>query len=380
MWVFAVGTCVAILAVCHLGFRAVLDSQYFALREVRIVGVSREVGADLDQLVKQSLGSHASTLGLDLKSLRASLSAHPRLRQVSVEIAYPHALIVRGIERTPVAIVNADGFYLVARDGVVIEQVRPADLRHYNLPYITGIASGDVEVGKKIASAGLARALDMMELLRERNAELYSRFSEVNVSQDPVSQLDNVTARLRGGMEVRFGDANPVEKLPVLDYFIQQQQRAGNDPFGMAYVDLRVPNQIVYLDKLTAAALRSGALDPALGSLGPQPAQSTSSDKSGASSKNADNARVDDTASETPKKNQAARRPTPASVRTEAPAENAPADSAGGAEEADQSQVDSATAKGWRGRLSLPFFSRRHRQAPQPPVLLAPVDSTEHAE
>ncbi len=244
---YVIATLVALVAVVNLAWRALLDSHYFALRDIRIVGVSPRLAEELDAAVRQHLPPNPTTLSLDLQKISSSLAAHPSLRQVSLEIAYPHALLIRASERVPAAILSADGFYLVARDGVAMQRLRPAELRHYELPFITGISPEKIEIGEKVPSAGLSRALEMIELVRERNQDLYSRFSEVSISQDPVSQLDLVTARLRGGMEVRFGNTNPVEKLPLLDFFIQQQRQAGNDPFAMAYVDLRVPNHSLHL-------------------------------------------------------------------------------------------------------------------------------------
>jgi hypothetical protein len=169
--------------------------------------------------------------------------------------------MISASEREPSGIVNADGFYLVDREGFVVERLKPSTLRKHDLPYITGIPADEVQVGEKIYNSAMLRALDLVDVLHERNPELYARFSEVNIGRDPVSHLENMTAHLRGGMEVRFGDRNPIEKLPSLDFFIRQQKDQGADPFAMAYVDLRFRNQIVFMDQATALALKAGVLD-----------------------------------------------------------------------------------------------------------------------
>ncbi len=383
-WVFRLfyllGTLLAIAAVTQAGYRALLDSPYFALREIRVVGLSPALARDIEGLVKDCIGVNPNTLALKVGEIRRRLAEHPRLRNVTVEVAYPHAVVVSGVERTPTAILSADSFYLVARDAVVIERLPPSELHRYELPYITGIPPQAIEVGKKVNSDGLLRSLEMLELLRERNPELYSRFSEVNVAQDPISELDNVTARLRGGMEVRFGETNPAEKLALLDYFIQQQQNAGHDPFAMAYVDLRVPNQIVYLDKVTAAALRAGKTDPLLGSMGTQSAireeDSMQEERSNAIGANPDGEK---SASTSAKKRSAAKTSKEPDSRAQQ----------GSVEENNETRAEEPVFDAneepnrgtrrplWRPQFPLKLFGRKSRQVEEAPVLLAPSDPGE---
>jgi len=379
---YIIGTICAVLAIVHAGYRALLDAPYFQLKEIRISGVSPSLKSELRQLVQEIVGPDANTLSLDIRRLRERIREHPRLKSVTAEISYPSTILIAAVERTPAAIVSADGFYLVSQDGVVIERLRPADLRTYDLPYLTGVPPEKIEIGKRIASAGVSRALDMLELLKKRNPDLYSRFSEVNVSQDPISRTDNVTARLRGGMEVRFGEANPVEKLPLLDFFIQLQQRAGADPFNMAYVDLRVPNQIVYLDRLTAQALRSGAIDPAWGSLG--------GDNSGQAEKGSRSSGSDERA--LPKQDQKeSDSGTPASTqRAKAGKKNTVTENNGaGSESMEQHSsgepliappsIEEEIGRGPRWRLKNPLriFRQRNRESSDDPVILAPAESSD---
>jgi cell division septal protein FtsQ len=369
----------ACTAVAQAGYRAILDSPYFVLREIRVAGVSPALARDIELLVKDSIGEHPNTLALKVHEIRRRLAEHPRLRNVTVEIAYPHALVVTGVERMPVAILSAGSFYLVARDGVVIERLRPSELRRHELPYVTGISEDAVQVGQKVNSAGLMRSLEMLELLRERNPNLYSRFSEVNVAQDPVSELDNVTARLRGGMEVRFGDTNPAEKLALLDYFIEQQQKAGHDPFAMAYVDLRVPNQIVYLDKVTAAALRAGAAEPLLGSMG-SPSLPSDAGELGERRSNQTTDDVVKDAAASPQKTRSATQNTKKTNQDSAKLTSAENASHQGVEQNPQPIVEQDPGpprSSWRPRLPFRFFSRKSKQVEDAPVLLAPSDPGE---
>ena len=154
----------------------------------------------------------------------------------------------------------SNSFSSTAR-GVVMEQVANARVRDFRLPFINGLSPSEVVVAERVYNPSLMRALDLARVLKERNHELYDQFAEINIHRDPSSQIDSLTAQLAGGTEVRFGDSNPIEKLPVLEYFIGMQRQQNIDPFAMAYVDLRFKNQIVSMDKETAWNLARSKYD-----------------------------------------------------------------------------------------------------------------------
>lgn len=366
-------TGVALLAVCQAGHQALLDSPYFKLKEIRVIGLSPAIAHEVQRLVQQKLGEEPSTLAVPVTSIRESLLGHPRLTTVNVEVAYPHTLIVTGSERKPSAIVAADhAFYLVGRDGVVISAIRPTELRDYPLPYITGIPADRVNVGQKVSSAGLARALDMLDLLRDRNAELYSRFSEVHIHQDPITKFENVTARLRGGTEVFFGSSNPTEKLPLLDLFIQQRIKEDRDPFGVAYVDLRVPGQIICLDKMALAKGRIGEPDQPLGKF-PSGDGSVSQSPDSASEQQKAPARAGRRPNQRDKAQGEISENNPQKSSREGSASNEAAVNT--LEQGSQATPDEVEQQPRRPRLPFKFFTKRSRDPMDAPVLRPPVDA-----
>lgn len=367
-------TALALLAISQAGYHALLDSPYFKLKEIRVIGLSPGIASEVQKLVQQKLGDNPSTLALPVAAIRESLLGHPKLTTVNVEVAYPHTLVVTGTERKPSAIVAADhAFYLVGRDGVVISTVRPTELRDYPLPYITGIPADRLNVGQKVSSAGLARALDMLDLLRDRNAELYSRFSEVHIHQDPITKFDNVTARLRGGTEVFFGTSNPSEKLPLLDLFIQQRIKEDRDPYGVAYIDLRVPGQIICLDKMAVGKERIGEPDQAFGKLpsavatGPQSADSAKDEQRAPSRAGRQNNERDKAHAQVSEKNM--QKSTREGSTSSDPALNT---SEQGTQQATPDEMEQQPR---RPRLPFKFFTKRSRDPVDAPLLRPPVDA-----
>lgn len=261
-WVFySTSICLILAAVGHVAYSFMGDVPYFQLAKLKIEGVSEPVRAQLQKLI-ETASSSQSLLKLKTDDIEKKLAgALPRVRELHLEKLYPDTLLVRAQERQPSAIVNADGFYLLDSEGMVLEKLNPANLKNYDFPYITGLEPAEVTVGEKITNTRLYRALDLTRVLKERNNELFARFSEVNLAVDPSSGLDNITALLKGGLQVRFGDKDPVEKLSALELFIMNQQAQKNDPFAMDYVDLRFEGQIVFMDRATAVAAATGVLD-----------------------------------------------------------------------------------------------------------------------
>ncbi|MCX7626321.1 MAG: hypothetical protein N2Z21_08950 [Candidatus Sumerlaeaceae bacterium] len=366
-------TVMALLAVCQAGYQALLDSPYFQLKEIRVIGLSPAFAQEIQDRVRQELGEDTSTLAVPISRIRESLLKHPKLSAVNIEVAYPSSLIVTGNERTPSAIVATDHvFYLVARDGVVLSTVRPTELRNHPLPYITGIPSERLQIGQKVPSAGLSRALEMLELLRERNAELYSRFSEVHVHEDPITEFENVTARLRGGVEVFFGSTNPTEKLPLLDLFIQQRIKEGRDPFAVAYVDLRVPGQIICLDKMAVGKARLGEPDQPLGKL---PSADLSESQSPEIAK--DQQKLSPLATRRTTERDKNRDENFKKSSQKLKEENLGSDEAtiNASEQANQMSPAEEGDRPRRLRLPFKFFTKRSRDAEDAPVLRPPVDA-----
>ena len=284
---YALGMCVILAAIGHASYGFLMDSAYFRVREVRIEGVSEPIRKELDSLVSAHLAGSPSMISLDMDRLRDTIAAHPRVYGVRIERQYPDKLVVHANERSPVAVLSSSGFYLVDNDAVVMEKLKPSGLRDFDFPYITGIPAEDVQVGQAIPGHGITRTLDLIRMLRDHNAEVYAKLSEINAGKDPVSRLENLTAYLKGGMEVRFGDTNPIQRLPALDLYVKHLREKGMDPFKMAYVDLRFKNQIVFMDTAHALAAAAGVLDkvteqtePAAKALKPESASASGNDTS----------------------------------------------------------------------------------------------------
>ena len=61
---------------------------------------------------------------------------------------------------------------------------------------------------------------------------------------------------------MRFGDGNPVEKLPKLEALLRKLEQTGVNPFDdLVYIDLRFGNMAAYMDRATASDVDSHQYD-----------------------------------------------------------------------------------------------------------------------
>ena len=260
---YVCGLALVLAAIGHASYDFFLRTPYFQLTDVEITGVSEPVRAEISGLVDSVLqGGRRNILRVNMNDLTALLQRHPRIRELDLKKVYPNTLVIQASERVPAALLSAgNAIYLIDWDGHVMEQLNNQTIKDKDYPCISGIAGDDVQVGEKIYNPYLYKALDLTHVVKERNPELYAKLSEVQISSDPISHLESITAHLRGGMEVRFGDTNPVDMLPALEVWADTVRTAGQDPYKMYYVDLRFKNRVFHMDRETAVGMQAGVLE-----------------------------------------------------------------------------------------------------------------------
>ena len=257
--IYVVGFLLCLVAIFHASYDFFLRTPYFLINSVEITGVSDPLKLEIQALIDTALQDNRNLLRLNTTSLRRLISRHPRVANLDLRKVYPDRLIIAANEREPAVLLAAgDAIYLLDWEGHVMEQAEPVNLRNVDLPFISGIPSDDVQVGEKIYNPELYKALDLTRVLKERNPDVYSRLSEVQIANDPVSHLESIVAHLVGGMEIRFGDGNPMELLPGLEVWAETVRQKGADPYQMAYVDLRFKDRVFHMDRETAMALEAG--------------------------------------------------------------------------------------------------------------------------
>jgi cell division protein FtsQ len=261
---YGVGFSLVLLAVGHASYDFFMRTPYFQLGKVEITGVSEPVQAEIRELLKATLdGSKRNLLRVNMDTLTELLQRHPRIKELDLRKVYPDTLVIQAREREPAVLLAAgNAIYLVDWDGQVMERLNNATIKDKDYPCISGISADDVQVGEKIYNPNLYKALDLTHVVKERNPDFYSHLSEIQIATDPLSHLESITAIMRGGMEVRFGDNSPVEMLPAFEVWANTVAVKGQDPYKMHYVDLRFKDRVFHMDHDTAVGLQAGVIDP----------------------------------------------------------------------------------------------------------------------
>lgn len=260
---YAIGFILVLAAIGHTSYDFFLRTPYFQLQEIQISGVSEPVRQEIRSLVDgMARKAGSNILRVDMGSLEKLISRHPRIYNLDLHKEYPNTLIIKASERDPAMLLaSGGGVYLMDWDSHVMQRLSSAELKNKDLPYVTGIPSDDVQVGEKVYNANVHQALRLTRVLKEHNPDFYERLSEVQISSDPVSHIESLTAHLKGGMEVRFGDTNPVDALPGFEVWAKTLREQGEDPFDQAYCDLRFKDRIFHMDRKTWLAQQTGVLN-----------------------------------------------------------------------------------------------------------------------
>lgn len=263
---YGVGLILVLAAVAHAAFEAVADAPVFRIQKIRIEGLTGSLRDEVRSTAQSYLAYDSSLLNFDSDRLRELIEKNPLVGDLRFEKHFPDTLVIGAVRREPAALVCAGGFYLVDREGRVLQELDPEDLPKYDFPFFTGLPTENLHRGEKIYSATFHRALELCRLLRERNPELYELVSELNLGGGDSSgsiHEHSLTAHLRGGAEVRLGNRNAAEILPTLDLFLQILKEQKGDLAELAYVDLRYRDRIFYMDRTTYLASCAGVLEEA---------------------------------------------------------------------------------------------------------------------
>src|SRR5690606_12111162 len=98
---------------------------------------------------------------------------------------------------------------------------------------------------------------NLLQVLKARNEQLYHEISEIEIGRDRGSSLETLTAHMKGGLHIRFGDADPVERLPALETMLLKMRGEGVEPFeDLVYIDLGFEGLGISMDKETALLVK----------------------------------------------------------------------------------------------------------------------------
>jgi cell division protein FtsQ len=189
-------------------------------------------------------------LALDLSRVKRNLELVPTIQSVSVERVLPHRLRIRVVEREPIARVNVPrlrpggGFEFIPfqldTEGYVILPMNPYAQRTMTNPpadslaLILGLPANDLQPGKRLESAQLRAALDLLLAFDESPMGGLADVRSIDLSAPDVLRLTTGQS-----IELTFGLRDLDQQLRRCRAIFDAAQRAGK---SIAALDLAVTN------------------------------------------------------------------------------------------------------------------------------------------
>ena len=240
------GFLVAASWVSYRFYYFILRSDYFSTTDLAITPLTLkpEIKREIQEKLDEEKIRGTNLLLLNTAQVRQALETIPKVKSAALNKRYPDKLSVGVTLREMAGILQHDPILAVDHEGVVIEQLSMQHPRILDFPFISGLQLGPLRLGDPIRSETLTRALHLLSCLQNQEPLLFKKVSEVHCDNE-----NGITLLIRGGTEIRFGDGNPIQKMPALETFLQKV----GAPEQFVYIDLRFDGQVPYKPKQEAA-------------------------------------------------------------------------------------------------------------------------------
>jgi cell division protein FtsQ len=211
------------LIVIGLGTWIVLNSAFFDIRDVRVVGARNVSEEDILRLASIQRGTNL--ILLDTGDVAIRLREDPWIRDAFVERDLPTTAVIRVVERRPGGWVEGpDGFAIVSGDGTILE---PADAAPSRLPAI-GSWPGALIPGERVGGLDLT-----LRVTASMAPALLHEVASAGL------EGSDVILQLRAGGSVMFGTPSQIDaKNQAL---VDMLRWAEGEGIAIRSIDVRVP-------------------------------------------------------------------------------------------------------------------------------------------
>lgn len=212
------------LLIVLLALYILLRSPLFEVQDVAVTGNQYLKAEKIVSVSGISIGENI--FKINLHNAAEKLKIIPMLKSAEMDRELPSRVVIRVVERRPLALLPAgEGFVQVDGDGVYLQRGSPSDL---NLPVITGVKASIPPPGKPIEAEGLSSALLVIEKMPP---VLIPQLSEVNIGPQ-----GDVVLYTMDGVQCRLGGTEDLaEKGLVLSQVLDELKTKGKK---IEYIDL----------------------------------------------------------------------------------------------------------------------------------------------
>lgn len=194
------------------------------LKEIEVVSKRAEVRKEIYQFFKdKNLGN---ILLLDIDHVQELLENHRWVKNACVRKIFPSSLKIEIEERTPVAVLKKENFYLIDKDGILLEKINPQD--NNSLPLLIDSNNFEKDYKQKLKLAW--KCLESLTPSEREKIEMLD-----------LTDYGNVTAKFKESeMYFKLGQDQFSQKLKLFQKLQPKLERFG----PLEYVDLRFQDRL----------------------------------------------------------------------------------------------------------------------------------------
>ncbi|UCE42972.1 MAG: FtsQ-type POTRA domain-containing protein [Candidatus Aminicenantes bacterium] len=169
----------------------------FVINKVEIICQKQEIRKDFQHYFeKRYLGN---ILLLDIENLQEQLAKHTWIKDVHIRKLFPSTIRIEATERIPIALLEKEGYFLIDKDGILLQKISPSDKP--DLPLLIDANRFQRDKDRKLALAWAC--LDNLEA---------SARDQINVMD--LTEYENVSLRLKDSETwLKLGDSYFKEKF-----------------------------------------------------------------------------------------------------------------------------------------------------------------------
>jgi len=230
---FAGGATLAAAGVM-LGIQLLRESDYFTVRNVRVIAQTRVPEQEIAGASDVRLG--VSIFDLDLNLIGRKIEENPWIARAEVVRSLPDEIVIKVTEHQPRAVIQLDYLYYVSGTGEVFKLLDGSDSLDY--PIITGVDRQFLLDHPLDGQAWLRQALVLIERLEARQ-----QFNLADVSEIQIDLEDGLVVHTRQhGVPVLFGEDDFDSKLDRLERIYAELEPRLT---ALHYIDLNVADRVI---------------------------------------------------------------------------------------------------------------------------------------
>lgn len=202
----------------------------FSLKDVEIIGNQNAPKSELLSLFE--IDTTKSIFDIDLKAISVKIKKHPFVHDAKISRKLPNNLVVKVIERQPLAIINGEKLSLIDKYGQFLPDLKT--FAPIDFPVISNIEPTEANNSK------LTVVLNFLDAIKTQNFSLYCQISEVSFS-DKLGLYFYLVEKSTPVVVGNKGFVNKAEKLMQVIKMINQNPQLSH----VKYFDLRFKDQVI---------------------------------------------------------------------------------------------------------------------------------------